>query len=108
MGSAIYEPYSSRAVSLNAFRQIAVTNLTQQVMNLIDREHGRGRIRNSRINVPRAFEIEQRGGVVGILEHVGRGLVDRNRAGAGGGVRALARVQAQGFESRRLGCRSAG
>src|SRR2546422_609794 len=47
-------------------------------------------------------------GVVGILEHVGRGLINRNRAGAGRGIRALAGVQAQGFESRRLGCGHAG
>ena len=41
-----------------------------------------------------AFQVEQRGGVVGILEHVGGGLIDRNRAGAGGGIGPLAGVQA--------------
>ena len=71
-------------------------------------EHGGRRIGNARVDVAGAFQVEQRRGVVGILEHVGRGLVDRNRAGAGGGIRALAGVQAQGFESRRLGCGHAG
>ena len=58
-----------------------------------------GRIGDARIDVAGALEVEQRGGVVGILEHVGRGLVDRHRAGAGRGIGMLARMQAQGFES---------
>src|SRR6266702_5903054 len=46
--------------------------------------------------------------MVGILEHVGRGLIDRHRAGAGDGVRALAGMQAQGFKGRRFWCGHAG
>ena len=71
-------------------------------------EHRRRGVGNARVDVAGAFQIEQRRGVIGILKHVGRGLIDRNRAGAGCGVRALAGVQAQGFESRRLGCGHAG
>ena len=48
-------------------------------------EHRGRRVGDARVDVAGAFEVEQRGGVVGILEHVGRGLVDRHRAGAGAG-----------------------
>ncbi|MEY9604659.1 hypothetical protein AB7M74_000202 [Bradyrhizobium japonicum] len=65
-------------------------------------QHTGGRIGDARIDVAGALQIEQRGGVVGILEHVGRGLVDRHRAGAGRGIRMLARMQAQGLEGRRF------
>ena len=65
-------------------------------------QYARGRIGDARIDVAGALQIEQRGRVIGILKHVGRGLVDRHRAGAGRGIRMLARMQAQGFERRRF------
>ena len=65
-------------------------------------KHGGRRIGNSRIDVPGAFEIEQRGGVIGILKDVGRRLIDRHGARAGHGIRMLAGVQAQRFKRGRL------
>ncbi len=67
-------------------------------------EHRRGRVRNPRIDVAGAFEIEQRRGVIGILKDVGCGLIDRDRARARDGIGVLAGVQAQGLEGGRLGC----
>ncbi len=67
-------------------------------------EHRRGRVGNARIDVPGAFQIEQRRGVLGILKDVRGGLIDRNRAGARHGIRMLAGMQAQGFKGGRLGC----
>ena len=67
-------------------------------------EHRRGRVRNPRIDVAGALEIEQRRGVVGILKDVGGGLVDRNRTRPRDGIGVLAGVQAQGLEGGRLGC----
>ena len=64
---------------------------------------GRG-VRNPCVDVADTFEVEQSGGMVGILEHIGRGLIDRNRPCTGGGIRTLAGVQAERFEGRRLGC----
>ena len=64
---------------------------------------GRG-IGNPGVDMAGTFQVEQRCGVIGILKDVGRGLIDRNRARAGDGIGALAGVQAEGFESRRLGC----
>lgn len=45
-----------------------------------------GGVGQARIDVAEAVQVEQAGGVVGVLEHVGRGLVD------GGGARARRRV----------------
>jgi hypothetical protein len=53
---------------------------------------------------PTPLQIEQRRGVFGILEDVGCGLVDRDRACAGHGIRTLPGMQAQGLEGGRLGC----
>ena len=36
-----------------------------------------------RVDMPGAFQVEQRRGVVGVLEHVGGGLIDRHGARAG-------------------------
>ena len=65
-------------------------------------EHCRGRVGNARVDVPGAFQIEQRGRVIGILKHIGRGLIDRHRTGASHGVWMLPRMQAQGFERGRF------
>ena len=67
-------------------------------------EHRRGRVRDPGIDVAGALEIEQRRGVIGVLKHIGRGLIDRNRTRAGDGVGVLAGVEAERFESGRLGC----
>jgi hypothetical protein len=42
-------------------------------------EHGRGRIADAAIAMTLDFEIEQRGAVVGALELIGHGLIDRHR-----------------------------
>jgi hypothetical protein len=52
----------------------------------------------------RALKIEQCRRVVGILEQVGRGLIDRDCASARHRVGVLAGMQAQGLEIGRLGC----
>ena len=67
-------------------------------------EHRRGRVRNPGVDVACAFEIEQRRGVLGILKNVGCRLVDRDCTRARDGVRMLAGMQTEGFESGRLGC----
>ena len=71
-------------------------------------EHRRRRIGDAGVDVAGAFQVEQRGGVVGILEHVGRGLVDRNRAGAGGGIRDAGRRAGSGFRRQAAWVRACG
>ena len=58
-------------------------------------EHGVGRVGDARVDVPAALHVEQRRGVVGVLEHVGRGEIDRLRARAVLRIGLLARVQAE-------------
>ncbi|MGY4500494.1 hypothetical protein ACVWYH_004425 [Bradyrhizobium sp. GM24.11] len=65
-------------------------------------QHAGGGVGDARIDVAGALQVEQRRRMIGILEHVGRGLIDRHRAGAGRGIRMLARMQAQGLEGRRF------
>ena len=67
-------------------------------------QHRRRRIRNPGVDMPGAFEVEQRRGVFGILEHVRGGLIDRNRARARDGIRMLPGMNAEGLERGRLGC----
>ncbi len=67
-------------------------------------QHRDRRIRNPRVDVPGAFEVEQRRGVIGILEHVGRGLVDRDRTRSRHGIGMLARMEGQRFKAGRLRC----
>ena len=62
-------------------------------------QHRGGRVRDPGIDVTRALQIEQGCRVLGIRKHIGGGLVDRDRPGAGGRVRLLARMQCQGVES---------
>ena len=61
-------------------------------------QRGHRGIGNARIDVAEGLQVEQRGGVIGAVEHEGRGLVDRQRASAGGRVGNLAGVQAQRVE----------
>jgi hypothetical protein len=62
-------------------------------------EHGLGRVHDARVDVAEGLEVEQRRGVVDVLEHIGRRLVDRRGAGAGGGIRVGAGVDRQGVEA---------
>ena len=63
-------------------------------------QHRRGRVGNARVDVAGAFQVEQPGGVIGIVEHVGRRLVDRDGARAGDRIGMLPGMQAQGLERR--------
>ena len=62
-------------------------------------EHGLGRVHDARIDVAEGLEVEQRRGVIDVLEHIGRRLVDRRGAGTGGGVRMGAGMDRQGVEA---------
>ena len=66
-------------------------------------EHGDGGVRDPRIDVAGALEIEQRGGMIDVAEDVGRRLVDRHRARAEDRVRMLARMQAERVEFQEFG-----
>ena len=62
-------------------------------------EYGVGRVRDARIDVPAALHVEERRGVVGVLEDVGGGQVDRRRARAELRVGDLSGVQAERVET---------
>ena len=64
-------------------------------------EGGVGRVDDARVGVAEAVEVEQVGRVLRVLEDVGRRLVDRLRARAGGRVDALAGVDLQRVEAER-------
>ncbi len=61
------------------------------------------RVGDAGIEMAGSFEIEKRGGVAGVLEDIGRRLVDRHRSRAGHWVGALPGVQAQRVECGRAG-----
>ena len=58
-----------------------------------------GGVRDPRVDVAERLEVEQRGRVVDVVEHVGRRLVDRHVAGAGGRVGRGAGVDRAGLEA---------
>ena len=60
-------------------------------------------IRYPRIDVPGPFQIEQGRRVIGILEHIGRRLINRRRPRTGNRVRLLARMKAERIEFKKLG-----
>ena len=62
-------------------------------------QHRHGRVGDARVDVPGALQVEQRGRVLGVVEHVGRGLVDRHRARARRRVGPLPGVQARACRS---------
>jgi hypothetical protein len=62
-------------------------------------EHRHRRVGDARVDVAEGLQVEQAGGVVGRVEHVARGLVDRLRATAGDRIGQLAGVQAEGFDA---------
>ena len=68
-------------------------------------QHGVGRVRDARVDVPAALHVEERRGVVGVLEDVGGGLVDRRRARAELRIGGLSGVQAERVEAQVLRCR---
>ena len=62
-------------------------------------QHRIGRVADARIDVAEGLQAEQRGGVIDVLEHEGRGLVDRRRARAGGRIRLGAGVDGKRREA---------
>src|SRR5437764_13985377 len=54
--------------------------------------------------MPRAFEIEQRRGMLGILKKVRSGLIYRDRTGARDWIGMLSGREAQGLKRGRFGC----
>ncbi len=65
-------------------------------------QHRRRRVGDPGVDVAGALEVEQGGGMVGVLKDVGRCLVDRNGARPGDRIGVLPGMQAQCFESGRL------
>ena len=53
----------------------------------------------ARIDVAELLQVEQGGGVIDVVEHVGGGLIDRHGPGAGGRVGLRTGVDRQGLEA---------
>jgi hypothetical protein len=66
-------------------------------------EHRRRRVGDARVDVAGTLEVEQPGGMIGVVEQIRRGLVDRHRARARYRIGMLPGMQAQGLEGGRLG-----
>jgi hypothetical protein len=66
-------------------------------------EHRHGRIRDARVDVPGALQVEQRRGVIGVREEIGGGLVDRHGAGVHHRIGLLPGVQGQRVEAQEFG-----
>ena len=62
-------------------------------------QHGHGRVGQARVDIAHFLQVEQSGGVIGVAEDIGRGLVDRRLARAGGGIRPAAGVNLQGIKA---------
>ena len=62
-------------------------------------EHRDGRVGQPRIDVAEIVQVEERGGVVDIVEHIGGRLVDRRRARAGHRVGRGAGMDGAGLEA---------
>src|SRR5262249_24841795 len=62
-------------------------------------QHRLGRVGDARIDVAERLEIEQSRRVVHVVEHIGRGLVDRSRACAGRGIRLSAGMDGKRIEA---------
>ena len=69
-------------------------------------EDARGRIHDPRVDVPGLREAEEGSSVLGVTEGEARGLVDRDRPSAGGGVRLCSGVDLTGLKTSavRHGC----
>ena len=61
-------------------------------------EHVGGRVHDARVDVARDLQVEEVRAVLGVVERVGGGLVDRHRHRLGGGVGRIAGVHDEGFE----------
>ena len=62
-------------------------------------EHILGGVGQTAVNVASVLQVEAVSGVLGVMEHVGSGLVNRHGAGIGDGVSLLlANVQLQGLK----------
>ena len=62
-------------------------------------EDRRRRVGYARVNVAEDLEVEERGGVIDVIEDVRRGLKDRRSARAGGRIGGGAGVDRQGLEA---------
>ena len=62
-------------------------------------EHRDRGVGDARVDVAEALQVEQRGGVVDVVEHEGGGLVDRRGARAGGRIGRSTGVDRQGLET---------
>ena len=58
-------------------------------------QHAGGRIGDPRVAIAFGLEIEQRGAVVGAVERIGCGLIDRHRNGVSGGFGLVAGVDSE-------------
>ena len=65
-------------------------------------QHRGRRIGNPRVDVAGALQIEQTGGVIGVVEHIGGGLIDRDGARARDRIGMLTGMHAQGLEGGRF------
>ena len=62
-------------------------------------QHRDGRIGQARVDVAEIVQVEERRGVIDIVENISRGLVDRRDARAGGGIGCGARVDGARLEA---------
>ena len=69
-------------------------------------KHGCGRIRNPAVAIAFRFQVEQSGAVIGAVEGVGRGLVDRDCDGLGRWIGFVAGVNCDRFAAHRPPLRS--
>jgi hypothetical protein len=67
-------------------------------------EHVVGGVHQPGVDVPEFLEREQVGGVLGAVEDVGRGPVERDGPGVGGRVGGIAGVEAEGIEFHGISC----
>jgi hypothetical protein len=70
-------------------------------------QHIRGRIHDPGVDVALDLEVEQVRTVLGAVEGVGRGLVDRHGHGLGDRIRGVAGVDGERFEFHGFSCRAA-
>ena len=57
-----------------------------------------GGVHQAGVDVPEFLQPKEIGAVLGVIEDVGGGLINRNRTGIGGGIRLLASVQLKRFK----------
>ena len=62
-------------------------------------EHRHGRVGQPRIDVAEIVQVEERGGVIDVVEHIGRRLIDRGRARAGRRIGRGAGMDRAGLEA---------